>query len=150
MEKYIVFTLQDQSYAVQVQHVVSIERQLKITPLPKTADFIKGIIQLRGETIPIIDLSERLSIKNASTDDDKQILILNVDSVVVGFIVDTATDVLDLRQEEINPVPTLFNGIDKNFLQGIAYKEDDFILLLDLHYIIDQNEKNALLQVIHE
>ncbi|MDY0409122.1 chemotaxis protein CheW [Virgibacillus soli] len=150
MEKYIVFTLQDQSYAVQVQHVVSIERQLKITPLPKTADFIKGIIQLRGETIPIIDLSERLSIKNASTDDDKQILILNVDSVVVGFIVDTATDVLDLRQEEINPVPTLFNGIDKNFLQGIAYKEDDFILLLDLHYIIDQNEKNALLQVIHD
>lgn len=147
ISKYIVFQLRDQSYGVNVGQVLSIERMEEITPVPKTSDFIKGIIHLRGETIPIIDLKERLALKSNELTDENRILIVSVDDTQVGFIVDAATDVLDIDDEVVEPAPNMVGGLKGDFMKGVAKLDDRLLILLDLSKVLDFRESNEVKQV---
>lgn len=148
--KVIVFTLKEQRFGVNVQQVVSIEKLQKITEVPRTSDFIKGVIHLRGETIPIIDLKERLQITKTETTDDNRILIVQVDDVQVGLIVDSATDVLDINTESIEPAPKMIGGVHETYLHGVANLDKELLILLDLERILDLEETNEVKEVIEE
>lgn len=103
--KFIVLKLKEQSYGVNVQQILSIERLIEITEVPRSSPFIKGVINLRGETTPVIDLKERLQIDGAEQTDDTRILIVKLDDVQVGLIVDSATEVIDIDPAIIEPAP---------------------------------------------
>ncbi|MDY0395748.1 chemotaxis protein CheW [Virgibacillus halophilus] len=145
--KYIVFQLHDQSYGVDVGQVLSIERMEEITPVPKTSEFIKGIINLRGETIPIIDLKERLALETSNPTEENRILIVSVDDTQVGFIVDAATDVLDINDELVESAPRMVGDLKGDFMKGVAKLSDRLLILLDLAKVLDFAESNEVKQI---
>lgn len=146
IEKIILCQLNEQQYGIDVQEVRSIEKLQHITEIPNTPSFIKGIMDLRGEVIPIIDLKERLNLGFMQPSDDVRVLIAQIQDLQVGLIVDAATDVIDLDQEAIKPPPTMIQGIEQDFLHGVIQQEDRLFLLLNLEKVLKVED----LQVIKE
>lgn len=147
LEKVIVFQLRDQSHGLNIQQVLSIEKLQSVTEVPKTSSFMKGIINLRGNITPVIDLKERLQIGETTYTDDTRILIVSGKDAQVGLIVDSATDVIDLDQEIIEEAQQIVEGIDASFLRGVAKLEDDLLLLLDLEQVLELDEVGQAIQV---
>lgn len=147
LEKVIVFQIKDQSHGLNIQQVLSIEKLQSVTEVPKTSSFMKGIINLRGNITPVIDLKERLQIGETTYTDDTRILIVSGKEAQVGLIVDSATDVIDLDQEIIEEAQQIVEGIDASFLRGVAKLEDDLLLLLDLEQVLELDEVGQAIQV---
>lgn len=150
VSKVIVFQLKDQQYGVDIQQILSIERLENITPIPNTSDFIKGVINLRGDVIAIIDLRERLNINQTDITDNTRVLIVSVDQVQIGLIVDSATDVLDIDPSSIDPSPEIIGDIDVTFVKGVAKLKERLLILLDLARVLNFNEIREVKEVIEE
>ncbi|RKQ35601.1 chemotaxis protein CheW [Oceanobacillus halophilus] len=148
LTKHIIFKLIDQPYGVDVNQIISIERLQDITEVPRTSDFIKGITYIRGETTPIIDLKERLLLDQADPTENSRILVVNINNMQIGLIVDAATEVKDIDQDMIKPAPPIIGGVKETFVKGVANLEEGLLILLDLEMIIDPNETNELKEVI--
>ncbi|MFD1173655.1 chemotaxis protein CheW [Oceanobacillus picturae] len=149
VRKFIVFTLKNQSYGVDVSQVHSIERLQKVTEVPRTASFIKGVIYLRGTTIPVIDLRERLWIGQTDTTDESRFLIVEIKEMQVGLLVDAANEVLDIGAEAIEPPPEMIAGVEARYLEGVAKLKDELLILLDLEHILDMEEAQEVKQAIN-
>lgn len=146
--KYILFKLVDQTFAVEVQQVISIERLQHITSVPRTSVFIKGVTEIRGETTAIIDLKERLQMPAVENTSDTRILVVTIEDMQVGLIVDAATEVKDIEQEYLEAAPQIISGIRDTFLHSVAKIDDRLILILDLEKILDFEETNELKEVL--
>ncbi|WP_078593728.1 chemotaxis protein CheW [Evansella clarkii] len=142
--KVIVFQLHNEQYGVNIQQVRSIEKLLNVTPVPGTADFIKGVINLRGDITPIIDLKDRLQIGKTEYTDHTRVLIINIESIQMGLIVDNATDVLDIEQSIIDAPPEVIGGVTEEYLSGVAKIDDRLLILLDLERILNFQELNEV------
>lgn len=118
--KVVVFMLGTEEYGVEVEKVKTIERMMPITRVPKTYDFIKGVINLRGVVIPVIELRGRFGMPEAETTDQTRIIIVTHGDLEVGFIVDNASDVMDINEENIEPAPEVVGGIQAKYLRGVA------------------------------
>ncbi|MFG6496766.1 chemotaxis protein CheW [Fictibacillus sp. UD] len=136
-EKVIIFQLKDEEYAVPVQHVKSIERMQHITRIPRTIDFVKGVINLRGVVTPIIDLRLRFDIEEELYTDTTRIIIVSVGTIEAGLIVDAANDVIDLDKDSIEPPPEVVGGVDAEYIQGVAKIEKRLLILLDLVKVLN-------------
>lgn len=112
-KKVIVFQLKDEEFAVSVQQIGSIERIQTITRVPNTAHFVKGVINLRGVVTPIIDLRSRLGIEEAEYTESTRIIIVNLEDMEVGLIVDAANDVIDISTETIEPAPEVIGAVNE-------------------------------------
>ncbi|WP_077624597.1 chemotaxis protein CheW [Sediminibacillus massiliensis] len=150
VSKVIVFELKDEKYGVDIQQVRSIERLQNVTEVPRTAAFIKGVINLRGDITPIIDLKERLQIGETEYTDETRILIINIDTIQVGLIVDSATDVVDIDSSIIDPPPRIIGGVTDDFLRGVAKLEDKLLILLDMERVLTLEEINEVQEVIED
>lgn len=148
MEKYIVFQLNDQEYGTSIDRIVSIERLQKVVSLPKVSDFIEGITKLRGNVIPVIDLKKRMGLPQSDVTDQSRMLVSIVDELSVGFLVDAASDVIDIDDSMIESAPTSVKGIDVNFLSGVAKLDDRLLLLVDLSYVLNYEEITEVKQVV--
>lgn len=147
LSKVIVFKLRNEQYGVDLQQIRSIERLQSVTEVPQSENFIKGIINLRGEIIPLIDLKERLHGTEAEHLDSTRILIIQIGETLVGLIVDAATDVKDIDASQIQPAPPLVGGITKEYLKGVITIEEKLLILLDLEKILGLDEIEALEEV---
>ncbi|WP_208589010.1 chemotaxis protein CheW [Gracilibacillus suaedae] len=149
--KTIIFKLKNQEYGANIDQIRSIERLEEIVSLPQTSDFIKGIINLRGNVTPIIDLRTRLGMAEAKPTEQTRVLIANVREVQVGLIVDEATDVIDISAEVVEDAPELVKGVDYQYIKGVAKLADrGMLLLLDLDYVLSLDEINEVQQVADE
>ncbi|GGP06992.1 chemotaxis protein CheW [Oceanobacillus neutriphilus] len=149
-DKHILFKLKDQTFAVHVQQIVSIERELSLTKVPRTPDFMMGVTEMRGIMTPMIDLRERLNLGGVEITDQTRTLVVQVDDMQIGMLVDQATEVKDIPASFIKPAPKLVGEIKDTFLLGVATIDDELILLLDLEQIIQFTEKNQLQEVMDE
>lgn len=138
--KVIVFQLKNEQYGVDIQQVRSIERLTGVTEVPKTADFIKGVINLRGDITPLIDLKERLHVGTTVQTEATRVLILNIEGLQVGLIVDSATDVIDLEDDLVEPAPSMIGGVTKEYLKGVAKLKEKLLILLDLEKVLNFEE----------
>lgn len=148
--KYILFKLKEQKFGVEVAQVISIERLQEITEVPRTSEFIKGVTYIREKTTPVIDLRERLLMEKAKPTEHTRILVVNIRSMQIGLIVDSATEVKDIDASRIDPAPEIIGGVKETFISGVARLEDELLILLALDSIIDSNETNELLEVVAE
>jgi purine-binding chemotaxis protein CheW len=140
-KKVIVFALGREEYGVEVDKVRTIERMQPITRVPKTPVFVKGVINLRGVVIPVIDLRERFGLEQREFTDNSRIIIVAVDDLEVGMIVDSANDVIDIDTDTINDPPEIVGGIKAKYLRGVATVGDNRLLvLLNLQEVFDNNE----------
>ncbi|MCT1902269.1 chemotaxis protein CheW [Oceanobacillus sojae] len=149
-DKHILFKLKDQTFAVHVQQIVSIERELSLTKVPRTPDFMMGVTEMRGIMTPMIDLRERLNLGGVEITDQTRTLVVQVDDMQIGMLVDQATEVKDIPASLIKPAPKLVGEIKDTFLLGVATIDNELILLLDLEQIIQFTEKNQLQEVMND
>lgn len=149
-EKYIIFQLNEQKYGASIKQIISIERLQEVVSLPQVSDFIVGITKLRGEVIPVIDLKTRMHLPLAEQTEQSRMLVSLVNDLQVGFIVDAASDVIDIDTEVIEPAPTTIKGVNANFINGVAKLEDQLLLLLDLAYVLNYEEIQEVKEVKEE
>ncbi len=139
--KVIVFKLGDEEYGIEVDKVQTIERMVPITRVPKTFTFVKGVINLRGVVIPIIDLRGRFSLPLIEYTESTRIIIVAVNDMEVGFIVDSANDVIDLNTDKIENPPEVVGGIKAKYLRGVAkINEERLLIMLNLSEVLNKNE----------
>ncbi|MFJ7365490.1 chemotaxis protein CheW [Peribacillus frigoritolerans] len=130
--KVIVFQIKDKEYAIPVDKVSGIEKLLHITRVPKALKFVKGVINLRGVITPIIDLRVRFDFEEVEYDESTRIIIVILDDMEVGLIVDSANDVLDIPVESIEPQPEVVGHLASEYISGVAKIEKRLLVLINL------------------
>lgn len=139
--KVIVFTLGEESYGVEVDQVKTIERMSSLTRVPKTPAFVKGVINLRGVVVPVIDLRGRFDLVETEYTDNTRNIIVNLNDIEVGLIVDSASDVIDIHSDQIESPPEIVGGIRAKYLQGVAKMNDDrLLIMLNLTEVLNKDE----------
>ncbi|WP_163970615.1 chemotaxis protein CheW [Oceanobacillus halotolerans] len=146
--KVIVFMLNNQKFAVDIQQVRSIERIHNITEIPRSSQFIKGILELREEITPIIDLKDRLKIGEVNQSSESRVIVVSFNSIQIGLLVDSAKDVINVNPNKITSTPKYIGGISEMFIKGVAKLEDDLLILLDLDHILSLEEFNEVEEII--
>ncbi|CAM3402245.1 MULTISPECIES: chemotaxis protein CheW [Brevibacillus] len=142
--KVIVFRLKDEEYGVEVQQVRSIEKLEHITRVPRTPKFVKGVINLRGVVTPIIDLRKRFDLEESEYSESTRIIIVAVNDLEVGLIVDAANDVIDIPVDAIEPPPEVVGGVEAAYLRGVAKLDKRLLILLNLDKVLSTEEINQL------
>lgn len=142
--KLIVFELDKEEYAVPVQAVGSIERILPITRVPGTPRFVKGVINLRGVVTPVIDLKHKVKNQITEFTEQTRIIIVNVGEITIGFIVDSANDVLDIQTEQIEAPPEAIGTEAVDYIKGVIKLQKRLFILLDLDKVLLQKELDEL------
>jgi len=144
-KKVIVFELAEEKYGVEVELVRTIERIQSITRVPNVPGYIKGVINLRGIVIPIIDLRARFGLYQEDYTEETRILIVSPGDYEVGLIVDSANDVIDIDTDFIDNPPEIVGGINSKYLNGIArVGEQRLLVLLNLEQVLNGHEIRQL------
>ncbi|MCL9969505.1 chemotaxis protein CheW [Anoxybacillus kestanbolensis] len=134
--KVIVFQLKDEEYAIPVQQVRSIEKIQHITRVPRVPKYVKGVINLRGVVTPIIDLRMRFGLEEAQFSDHTRVIIVALDDIEVGLIVDAANDVIDISTEAIEPPPEVVDATTADYINGVVKIEKRLFILLNLEKVL--------------
>ena len=142
--KLIVFRLENEEYALSVQNVGSIERLLPITRVPSTPPFIKGVINLRGVVTPVIDLKRRFHQIDTEFTNQTRIIIINIEDITVGIIVDSANNVVDIDESQIEPPPEVVGMVEVDYITGVVKLDNRLLILLDLEKILSKEELSEL------
>lgn len=144
IKKVIVFQLANEEYAVPVEQVGSIERITSITRVPQAKPFVKGVMNLRGVITPLIDLRTRFGIEEKEFTNASRIIIVQIDHIEVGLIVDSANDVLDIAIKDIEPPPEVIGTVDVDYIEGVVKVEDRLLILLNLKKVLLEEELEEL------
>lgn len=132
----VVFKLDKEEYAVSILQVQEIKRMTDITRVPHAPDYISGVINLRGSVLPVIDLKKRLNLALADYNDNTRIIIVKVDDLSVGIIVDAVSEVLTIAQDSIEPAQSVVGGVSTEYLSGVGKLNNRLIILLNLEVLI--------------
>ena len=131
----VAFKLRDEEYGVSILNVQEIRNMTDITRVPFAADFIKGVINLRGSVLPVIDLKKRLGLAETPYTDSTRIVTVTVDDLHVGMLVDAVTEVMTITSKPIDAKKSI-NAKDTRFLSGIGNVEGRLIIMLNLEEIV--------------
>ncbi len=134
-EKYLTFKLENEHYGIAIEYVTEIINMLTITQIPGLPDYIKGIINLRGKIVPVMDLRLKFNMNVIEYDDRTCIIVAMIDNMDIGFIVDSISEVLIIPDEDIVP-PSEMSKESKKFINGISKVGGDIKLLLDCHKLL--------------
>jgi purine-binding chemotaxis protein CheW len=134
--KYLTFLLGGESYGLEIRHVTEIIGLHDITRVPDVPDYIKGIINLRGKVIPIMDVRARFGMPPRDYDARTCIIVINVEASAVGLVVDTVSEVIDIAEAQIEPPPSVGGGRGRGFMQGVGKLGEDVKLLLDANRLL--------------
>jgi purine-binding chemotaxis protein CheW len=146
----LVFILGKEEYAVDILKVQEIRGYEKVTPIPSAPAYLKGVANLRGIIVPVIDMRVKFNMAEARFDSFTVIIVLKIGNHVIGLVVDAVSDVVRLGDADVRPAPQLGAVVDSTFLAGLATKDDRMILLLDIEKFLSSNELNLLEQVAQE
>jgi purine-binding chemotaxis protein CheW len=146
--QYLTFTLDNEQYAIGVAKVREVLEHTKITKLPRTAEFMKGIINLRGAGVPVIDLRLKFGLPETPITKDTSIIVMEVESldgsVVVGALADAVHEVVDIEEGSIEPAPRFGTRLSAEFIKGVGKRDDLFVILLDIDRIFNAEEITVL------
>lgn len=149
--KYLLFNLGGEEYGVDISKVTGIEELQKITHVPDMPSFMKGVINLRGRVIPVLDLRLRFGMEERPYDDRTCIVVTEIKKLSVGLIVDTVTVVIDMDGASIDPPPSFKTESGKDrYIYGLARIEDDVKVLIDVEKIIHDDDIKILQDNIKE
>jgi purine-binding chemotaxis protein CheW len=138
------FNIGQEEFGLDIQSIQEINRVAEVTRVPNSPEFVSGVINLRGKVIPIIDLRMRFGFSSKENDKNTRIIVVELASMVVGFIVDAVREVIRIPKKIIEPPPSIVAGIGSEFITAVAKLEDRLLILLDLERILLENEKQQL------
>lgn len=137
-KKIIVFQLDKEEYGIPVEQVQSIEKMQQITRVPRTKKFIKGVLNMRGVITPIADLRIRFGLDECHVSDQTRMIIVSLDEIEVGFIVDAANDVVDISVDDVEQPPEAAGSVPADYIIGVVKLNKRLITLLDLKTILTE------------
>jgi len=144
LKQFVVFKLGNEEYGVNIHQVKTIERLMEITRVPQAPDFVEGVVNLRGEVVPVIDLRKRFGLPERTNTDNTRIIIVSIEDITVGMIVDSATEVLQISEESIDPAPSIIGSIDLDYIDGVGKIDGRLLILLNLRKVLKSEEINEL------
>ena len=134
--QYLTFTLGAEEYGVEILKVQEIKGYSAITPIPNTPSYVKGVMNLRGAIIPIVDLRAKLAMSEAAYNQFTVIIVVRVGAKTVGVVVDAVSDVLNIPTKDIQPTPDFGAQVDARFISGLAKSGERLVVLLDIDKVL--------------
>ncbi|PKM44180.1 MAG: chemotaxis protein CheW [Gammaproteobacteria bacterium HGW-Gammaproteobacteria-1] len=138
--EWVTFRLDAEKYGIDVMRVREVLRNTEIAPVPGTPDFVLGIINLRGNVVTVIDTRKRFGMPPKAIDEASRIVILEAGDEVVGMMVDSVAEVVDLRASSIETAPNVGNDESAKFIQGVSNRDDGLLILVDLNKLLNGKE----------
>lgn len=145
--RYLTFFLADEVYGIEIKYVTEIIGIQPITTIPEVADFIKGVINLRGKIIPVIDMRIKFRKPTTEYDDRTCVIIVETEDLILGLIVDRVADVMTINDEDIAPPPSHKSGIKNKYIRGIGKVGGEIKLLLDCDMLFNEEEKKEISEI---
>jgi len=144
LREILVFVLGPEEYGVDILKVQEIRGYEKVTPIPAAPDYLKGVVNLRGTIVPVIDLRVKFSMPEPRYDERTVVVVLRVENRVIGIVVDGVSDVVQVASADLKPAPQLGAVVDSSFLAGLATLDGRMILLVDIERFLSSAELKLL------
>lgn len=136
LAQLVSFKVCNEEFGIDILQVQEIIRMLPITIMPAAPDFVKGVIDLRGEVIPIIDMRKRFKIPPIPYDNETRIIVVHTHELTVGFIVDAVCEVIRIHESDIEKPPSVVDGDGANYIRGVSKLEKGLLILLDISALV--------------
>ena len=147
--KYLLFNIGEEVYGIDIASVTEIIEMQKITDVPDMPSFIKGVINLRGRVIPVMDLRLRFEMPEREHDDRTCVIIVKIEDTSMGFIVDTVAEVHDIVEANIEPPPSFKSDNDRNhYISGLGKVDDRVTILIDTHRLLHDRELEGIAEPV--
>ncbi len=143
-DKYLTFHLAGEDYGIEIRYVIEIIGIQNITEVPDMPAFIRGVINLRGKVIPVMDVRNRFNLEDRDYDDRTCIIVVNVESTEVGLVVDEVSEVADIPEANVEPPPKTNKNSEGSYIQGMGKINNDVKILLDVHKLLYSGEMMEL------
>ena len=140
--KFTVFRIGKEDFGIDITRVVEIVSMQTVYSLPELPDFLSGVITVRGEVLPLLDLRRRFGAQSSET--KELIIVVRCDTEKIGLLVDEIKEIVPVNPEEIAAPPAIFKGLKKKYLSGLARKNERIIILLDIDHLLTSEEKIML------
>jgi len=141
-QKYAVFKIGEEDFGVEINRVVEILSTQKVHSIPDLPDFLSGVIAVRGQIIPLLDLRKRFGIISLSK--KELIIVIKYDNEKIGVLVDHVKEIISLGKDEITSPPAIFKGLKRKYLAGIGKKDDRVIIILNVDDLLTSEERIML------
>ncbi len=139
LHQLVVFSLGLEEFAVNIMQVQEIIRMPEITRIPRSPDYVKGVINLRGKIIVVMDLDKRFGMSQKDMTDESRVVVVDIEGTVIGLVVDSVSEVIRLQGSKIDQTPEIIaQKINAEYLKGVGKLEDRLLILLDLENIISE------------
>jgi len=142
--QYLTFTLGQEEYGVEILKVQEIKGFSAITPIPNTPSYIKGVMNLRGTIIPVVDLRSKFGMSEAEYNQFTVIIVVTVGTKVMGVIVDAVSDVLNIPRSDIQETPDFGSEVEARFISGMAKAGEKLVVLVDIDKVVNSGEVSSL------
>ncbi|MBI5561952.1 MAG: chemotaxis protein CheW [Deltaproteobacteria bacterium] len=144
----VTFRLGNEEFSLDILKVQEIIRHMELTRVPRTPDFVEGVINLRGRVIPVLDLRKRFGLSAGAKTHETRIIVVDVDDRTVGLKVDAVSEVLRISADTVEPPPALVTNIESDYIKGVGKLDGRLLILLDVARILTRSEKDALGNVV--
>lgn len=141
----VTFKMNTEEYAVDILKVQEINRMSEIAKVPNAPPYVEGVINLRGRVIPVVSLSKRFGFAEKEMDSQSRIIIMDIQGITIGVIVDSVSEVLRIPSNTVEPAPNFSNELGSEFMKGIAKMEDRLIILIDMDILIEHAANISML-----
>lgn len=141
VDKFLTFILCKEEYGIEIRYVTEIIGIQNIAEVPDMPHYIKGVINLRGKVIPVMDVRQRFGLQERAYDDRTCIIVINIDEQSVGLIVDRVSEVLDIPETQVEPSPKVKSGESSRYIQGMGKVGDRVKILLNAHQLLFDLDK---------
>jgi len=142
--QWVTFRLGGEKYGINVMQVQEVLRVAEIAPVPGAPSYVLGIINLRGNVVTVIDTRNRFGLMSKETDDNSRIVIIETESHIIGILVDSVAEVVELRSSDIETAPNVGNEETSRYIQGVTSRDNELLILVDLNKFLSDEEKAEL------
>ena len=150
-DTYLTFTLEDETFAVEVANVREVLDYITITKVPRTPDFMRGVINLRGAVVPVVDMRARFGMPQIEDTVDTCIIVMEIsydgESTVIGAVADSVNEVFDVSSDNIEPPPQIGTSLDLDFIKGMGKYNEQFIIILDINMVFSDLELETVKEI---
>jgi purine-binding chemotaxis protein CheW len=143
--QYVVFKLGEERFCVDISNVSGITEYREITGVPNAPVYIEGVVNLRGDIIPVVNLKKRFNITATELSEETRIVNINFSGKDIGFLVDEASQVLRITSDNIDPAPDIIKGKNGEYIAGIAKIDNQIAIVLDLEHIFNEEERELVM-----
>lgn len=150
IKQFIQFYVGDEVYVIGLTEIYQILKPQEIFKVPNTPPFIEGFLNLRGKVLTVFNLRERFNMPIREIDSDTRILIINYKDMLLGFIVDSVTEIIRVPEEEIVDVPDMLDNVNRRYLANVAKVDEKLVLILDLDKILTPDEEIQVVDMVKQ